>query len=124
VESSLQIVFATTVVLVAMMVLQVPNISFALYVIFLVSNENPVLSVRTGAASLVTVTLALSISLGVVILTDNDPLARVVTLAAMTFFAGMITVGTTVPALGPIFGLIVGVALHLWVDDVRVRRMD
>ena len=66
-ESSLRIVFATIVVLVAMMVLQVPNIAFALYVIFIISNENPALSLRLGVASLVAVALALSISLGVVI---------------------------------------------------------
>ena len=123
VESSLQIVFATGVVLVAMMVLQVPNIAFALYVIFIVSNENPALSVRTGAASLVAVTLALSISLVVMIVTDNDPLARVITLAVMTFFAGMITVATTVSALGPIFGLIIGVALHLWENHAPADRV-
>ena len=122
-ESSLRIVFATIVVLVAMMVLQVPNIAFALYVIFIVSNENPALSLRLGLASLVAVTLALSISLAVVILTDNDPVARVVTLAAMTFLAGMISVATTVSALGPIFGLIAGVALHLWENHAPADRV-
>ncbi len=123
VESSLRMVFATIVVLVAMMVLQVPNVAFALYVIFIISNENPALSFRLGAASLLAVALALSISLGVVILTDNDPVARVVTLAAMTFLAGMITVTTTVPALGPIFGLIAGVALHLWENHAPADRV-
>lgn len=123
VESSLRIVFATTVVLIAMMVLQAPNVAFALYVIFLISNENPAVSLRTGVASLVAVGLALSISLVVVILTDNDPVARVVTLAAMTFFAGMITVVTTVSALGPIFGLIVGVAMHLWENHAPADKV-
>jgi multidrug resistance protein MdtO len=122
-ESSLRIVFATIVVLVAMMVLQVPNVAFALYVIFIISNENPALSLRLGVGSLVAVALALSISLGVVILTDNDPVARVVTLAAMTFLAGMITVATTVSALGPIFGLIVGVALHLWENHAPADKV-
>lgn len=123
VESSLRIVFATIAVLVAMMVLQVPNVAFALYVIFIVSNENPALSVRLGVASLVAVALALSISLGVVILTDNDPAARVVALAMMAFLAGMITVATTVSALGPIFGLIVGVAMHLWESHAPADRV-
>jgi multidrug resistance protein MdtO len=123
VESSLRIVFATIVVLVAMMVLQVPNVAFALYVIFIVSNENPAVSFRTGVASLVAVALALSISLVVVVVTDNDPIARVATLAAMTFFAGMITVGTTVSALGPIFGLIVGVAMHLWENHAPADKV-
>ena len=122
-ESSLRIVFATTVVLVAMTVLQVPNIAFALYVIIIISNENPALSVRTGAASLIAVALVLSTSLVVVIVTDNDPLARVITLAVMTFFAGIITVATTVSALGPIVGLIVGVALHLWETHAPADRV-
>lgn len=123
VESSLRIAFATIVVLVAMMVLQVPNAPFALYVILLVSNENPALSLRIGLGALVTVFLALSISLAVVILTDNNPLARVITLAAMTFVAGMITVGTTVPSVGPIFGLVAGVALHFWETHVGADRV-
>ena len=122
-ERSLRIVFATAVVLVAMMVLRVPNVAFALYVIFLVSNENPALSLRTGIASLLAVTLALSISLGVVILTDNDPLWRVVTLAAMTFLAGMITVVTTVPSLGPITGLIAGVGIGLWENHAPADKI-
>lgn len=123
VKRSLRIVFATTIVLVAMMVLQVPNVAYALYVILLVSNENPALSLRTGAAALVTVALALAISLSIVIVTDNDPLARVVTLAAMTFFAGMITTVTTVPALGPTFGLIVGVAIHSWESQAPADKV-
>jgi multidrug resistance protein MdtO len=123
VGSSLRIVFATTVVLVAMMVLQVPYIAYALYVVLIVSNESPSQSVRTGAASLVIVALALAISLVVVIVTDNDPLARVITLAAMTFVAGMITVATQVSALGPVFGLIIGVALHLWETHAPADRV-
>ena len=47
-ERSLRIVFATIVVLVAMMVLQVPNAAFALYVIFIVSNENPAAELTPG----------------------------------------------------------------------------
>jgi len=113
-ESSLRVAFATIIVLVAMMALQVPNISFGLYVILLVSNENPAVSLRTGVGALVVVALALSITLGVVIVTDNDPLARIVTLAVTTFLAGMITAVSTVPALGSIFGLVVGVAIRAW----------
>ncbi|PWT97350.1 MAG: fusaric acid resistance protein [Terriglobia bacterium] len=115
--------FATTIVLVAMIALQIPNVAYALYVIFLVVNENPSLSLRTGVASLVTVASAVSVSLIVVILTDNDPLARVVTLAVMTFLAGMITVGTTVPSLGPIIGLIFGVAIHSWESHAPADRL-
>src|SRR5437867_1377946 len=67
--------------------------------------------------------MELSISLGVVTLTDNYPLARVVTLPAMTFLAGMTTVATSVSALGPIFGLIVGVALPLWENHAPADKV-
>ena len=123
VESSLRIVFATVVVLVAMMVLQVPDVAYALYIVFVVSNENPALSLRTGVASLLTVTVSLSIAFGVVILTDNDPVARVMTLVVMTFVAGMITTVTTVPALGPIWGLIYGVGIGIWENHAPADRL-
>ena len=123
VERSLQIVFATVVVLVAMMTLRVPNVAFALYVIFIVSNENPALSLRTGIASLVSVSVVISVALGVVVLTDNDPGARVISLAVMTFLAGMITTATTVPSLGPISGLIYGVAMGLWENHAPADRL-
>jgi multidrug resistance protein MdtO len=71
----------------------------------------------------VVVALSLSISLGIVILTDNDPLARVLTLAATTFFAGMIIAVTTVPAVGPIFGLIAGVVLNSWESHAPADRV-
>ena len=120
---ALRIVFATVVVLVVMMVLQVPNIAYALYVILVVSNENPALSLRTGVASLVTVAVSLSIAFGVVILTDNDPVARVLTLAVMTFIAGMIATVTTVPALGSIWGLIYGVGINIWESHAPADRL-
>ena len=123
VESTLRVVFASVVVLVLMMVLQVPNVAYALYVVFVVSNENPALSLRTGVASLLTVAVALSIAFGVVILTDNDPLARVMTLAVMTFLAGMIATVTTVPALGPIWGLIYGVGIGTWENHAPADRL-
>jgi len=123
VESMLRIVFASVVVLVLMMVLRVPNVAYALYVVFVVSNENPALSLRTGVASLLTVAVTLSIAFGVVILTDNDPLARVMTLAVMTFLAGMIATVTTVPALGPIWGLIYGVGIGIWENHAPADRL-
>lgn len=123
VESMLRIVFASVVVLVLMMVLRVPNVAYALYVVFVVSNENPALSLRTGVASLLTVAVTLSIAFGVVILTDNDPLARVMTLAVMTFLAGMIATVTTVPALGPIWGLIYGVGIGIWEKHAPADRL-
>jgi multidrug resistance protein MdtO len=58
-----------------------------------------------------------------VVLTDNDPGARVISLAVMTFLAGMITTATTVPSLGPISGLIYGVAMGLWENHAPADRL-
>ncbi len=65
----------------------------------------------------------LLIAFGVVILTDNDPVARVISLAVMTFIAGMITTVTTVPALGPIWGLIYGVGIGTWENHAPADRL-
>jgi multidrug resistance protein MdtO len=116
-------VLATVLVLVAMMVLQVPYVAYALYVILIVSNENPAVSLRTGVGSLMAVGLMLAIALGVVILTDNDPVARVISLAVVTFLAGMITTSTTVAPLGPIVGLIYGVGIGFWENHATADRL-
>lgn len=112
--SSLRIALTSVLVVVAMQVLHVPYIAYGLYVILLVAHDNPAVSLRMGIASIFAASCALSISLIVVILTDNDPMARVLSLAAITFVAGMITVATSVPALGPILGLIYGVGIAFW----------
>jgi multidrug resistance protein MdtO len=122
-ERTLRIVFATVLVLVVMMVLQVPYVAYALYVILIVTNENPAVSLRTGLGSLMAVGLMLSIALGVVILTDNDPVARLVSLAVITFLAAIITTSTTVPPLGPIVGLIYGVGIGFWENHASADRL-
>ena len=97
-----------------MMVLQIPYIAYALYVIYIVTNESPTVSLRTGIASLLSVAAVLAITLIVVIATDNDPMARVLGLAIITFLGGMITVATSIAAMGPIWGLICAVAIGFW----------
>jgi multidrug resistance protein MdtO len=97
-----------------MMVLQVPYIAYGLYAIFLVAGANPAVSLRTGIATTCSTACALSMALIVVIVTDNDPMARVLSLAVMAFVAGMITTVTSMPALGPGWGLIFGVGIGLW----------
>ena len=114
VGSALRIVLTAVLVLITMMVLQIPYIAYALYVIFIVTNESPAVSLRTGTASLLSVAAVLAITLIVVIATDNDPMARVLGLAIITFLGGMIAVATSMAAMGPICGLICAVATGLW----------
>ncbi len=118
VSSALRIVLTAVLVLITMMVLQIPYIAYALYVIYIVTNESPAVSLRTGIASLLSVAAVLAITLIVVIATDNDPMARVLGLAIITFLGGMITVATSIAAMGPIWGLICAVAIGFWENHV------
>jgi multidrug resistance protein MdtO len=118
VGSALRIVLTAVLVLITMMVLQIPYIAYALYVIYIVTNESPAVSLRTGIASLLSVVAVLAITLIVVIATDNDPMARVLGLAIITFLGGMITVATSIAAMGPIWGLICAVAIGFWENHV------
>jgi multidrug resistance protein MdtO len=113
-ESSLRITLTTVLVLVAMMVLQVPFVAYGLYAIFMVGRESPTVTLRTGIASSCVVACAVGIATIVVILTDNNPMARVLSLSVITFLAAMIFVASSLPALGPGWGLIFGVVINFW----------
>jgi multidrug resistance protein MdtO len=122
-ESTLRLVLATVVALVVMLVLQVPNQAFGLYVILVISNENPAITLRIGIGLFVSICLVILISLTVVNLTDNDPMARLVSLAAMTFVAGMIATATSLPALGSGWGVIFGLAIGYWESHAPADRL-
>ena len=122
-NSSLRITLASVIVLVAMMVLQMPFVAYGMYVIFMVGRDNPAVTLRTGIALLCSVSCALMIALMVVILTDNTPMARVLSLAAITFIAGMITVATSMPAVGSGWGLIFCVGIGFWENHVPADRL-
>src|ERR1700752_1032808 len=97
--TTLRLVLATVITLMALLILQVPYASVALYFVFFVGRENPAVSLRS-LITLVPIVFAVAAELGIVILTDNDPMARVIGVAAVSFIAGMLNVATTQPALG------------------------
>ena len=99
-NSSLRTTLASVLALITMMVLQMPFVNYGLYAIFMVARDSPAVTLRTGIALSCAVSCALSIALVVVILTDNDPMARVLSLAAITFVAGMIE-GQLISAIHP-----------------------
>ena len=113
-SSSLRITMTSVIVLVAMMWLQMPYIAYGLYAIFMISRDSPTVTLRTGIMTVLSVACALSIELIVVILSDNDPMARVLSMSVIAFVAGMIAVATSVPALGPGWGLIYAVGIAFW----------
>jgi multidrug resistance protein MdtO len=122
-ERSLRLALTSVLVLIVMMMLRIPYAAYGMYIILIVGYETPPLSLRTGIASLLSTACSLSIALIVVILTDNNPIARIVSLAAVTFVAGMITVATSLPALGPAVGLFFGVGIGFWENHAPADKL-
>lgn len=122
-ERSLRLALTSVLVLIVMMVLRIPYAPYGMYIVLIVGYETPPLSLRTGIASLLSTACSLSIALSVVILTDNNPIARIVGLAAATFVAGMITVATSLPALGPTVGLFFGVGIGFWENHAPADKL-
>jgi multidrug resistance protein MdtO len=111
---SLRIVLSTVIALVLLMTLRMEFASIGLYFIFLIGRDSPSVSLRSGVVSFVIVIAAVAVELGVVILTDNDPMARLLSVALVTFISGILVVGTNLPALGSSFGLIFVTVIAFW----------
>jgi multidrug resistance protein MdtO len=121
--STLRIVLASIIALVLMEALQMPFIAIGMYFIFLIGRDSPAVSLRTALFSLAIVLFAVAIELGVVILSDNDPMARLLSVAVVTFVSGMIVVSTNQPALGSSFGLIYCTVISLWEVHAPADRL-
>src|SRR5277367_2787431 len=111
---TLRMVLATVVSLVLLFVWQVPSAPVGLFFVFFVSRESPALSFRSSVVSLITVMSAVALEIGIVVLTDNEPAARVISVAVVAFVAGMIATGSNLPQLGPIYGLIFCTLIAFW----------
>jgi multidrug resistance protein MdtO len=123
---TLRMVLASVILLVLLLILQMPFANYGLYVIFVLGQESPSLSLRTGLASSLVVSLAISIEMGVVILTDNDPMARVLSVVVITFISGLILVCTSLPSLGWMLGFFYCILIAFWEghspEDVLVKN--
>src|SRR5579864_9290577 len=93
-NTSLRMTLASILVLVLMLVLQMPYIAYGLYFIFLIGRESPSVSLRTSVALVASIALIIPAEMGVVIVSDNDPMARILSVAIATFIGGMILVST------------------------------
>jgi multidrug resistance protein MdtO len=113
-NSSLRIVLASVIAVVLLLALQMPFASIGLYFIFLISRDSPSVSLRTGLVPFAIVIVAIIVELAVVILTDNDPMARLLSVAIVTFLSGVIVAASSVPVLGSTWGLIYVTVIALW----------
>jgi multidrug resistance protein MdtO len=122
-SGTLRIVLASVIALLLMETLQMPFISIGMYFIFLIGRDSPAVSLRSALFSLGIVTFAIMLELGIVIVSDNDPIARLLSVAVITFIAGMIVVTTSQPALGSSFGLIYCTVISLWENHAPADRL-
>ncbi len=113
-SSALRIVLASVLALILLLVLQMPFISIGLYFIFLIGRDSPSVSLRSSIFSFFAVAAAIVVELAVVIVTDNDPMARLLSVAVVTFLAGVVVVATNYPTLGSSWGLIYCTVIGLW----------
>jgi multidrug resistance protein MdtO len=113
-SATLRIVLATVIALVLMMVLQLPFAALGLYYIFLVARETPASSVKSGIVSLLTLALAVAAELAVVIVSDNSPVARVLSVAVVSYIAGTLMMASTLPALASIWAFIYCTLIAFW----------
>jgi multidrug resistance protein MdtO len=112
--SSLRIVLSTVITLLLVMALRMPSASIGLYFIFLVGRDSPSVSLRSGLFSLVALAFTVATVLGVVIFSDNDPMARVLSVSIVVFLAGILMLSTTVPVLAQTWGFIYCTLIAFW----------
>jgi multidrug resistance protein MdtO len=111
---SLRVMLAAILLLILMLVLQMPFIAFGIVGIFLIGRDNPSVSLRSGIVTILALVLVIVSEMSVVILSNNNPMARVLSVSVVTFLAGMIVVCTSLPALGSSWGLFYCVAIGYW----------
>jgi multidrug resistance protein MdtO len=99
------------------MVFQIPEPTYMAYVVFLISKDERVATVTAGVGGQVAVTLAVLLTLGLMLVDLSEPALRLPAMALSTFVA---MYGMRVFALGPITYLagFVVVMLQSVVDDV------
>jgi multidrug resistance protein MdtO len=112
--STLRIVLASILTLLLLLVWQVPFASIALYFVFIVGRDSPSVSLRSGVMSMLTLVASVAAELGVVALSDNDPMARIISVAVVSFLAGTLVAATTVPALPSTWGFIFCTLIAFW----------
>jgi len=122
-NAALRIVLASVITLVLLMALRMPFASIGMYFVFLVGRDSPAVSFRSGILSLLALAASVAAVLIVVILTDNDPMARVLGVALVSFIAGMFMLGSNLPALASTWGFIFCVLIAAWETSVPASAL-
>jgi multidrug resistance protein MdtO len=113
-NGSLRIVLASIMTLILLMTLRMPSAWLGLYFVFLVGRDSPSVSLRSGLFSLVAFAVTAATVFGVVALTDNNPMARLLSVSIVVLLSGMLTFSTSIPVLASIWGFIYCTLIAFW----------
>ena len=113
-NSSLRIVLSTVLTLILIQTLQMPQAAIGLYFIFLIGRDSPSVSVRSGFFGFLALIASVLTVLAVVSLSDNSPMARLLSVSAVTFVAGMLMLSTTVTVLATTWGFLYCTLIGFW----------
>jgi len=121
--SSVRVVGAVVLALILLLVLQVPFVNLALYSIFVIGRESPAVSLRSVLLTMGIACVAVFAELAVVIGTDNDPMIRLLSVAAITLVAGVLTQASSFAPLAPFVGFLYCVVIALWENQIPPDRI-
>ncbi len=113
-NSSLRIVLASIITLILVMTLRMPFAFLGMYFVFLIGRDSPAVSFRSGFFLVLTLVASVATVLAVVIVSDNDPVARLVSVSIIVFLSGMFMLSTTAPGLPSAFGFIYCLLIATW----------
>jgi multidrug resistance protein MdtO len=122
-NATLRITLASIIALLVLMTLRMPFASIGLYFVFLVGRDSPAVSIRSSVFFLLALAASVAIELGVVIVTDNDPMARVVSVVVVTFLAGILMLSSTLTPLAAAFGFIFCTLIATWETHAPSDRL-
>ena len=114
IKCALRISLASAISLVAILVWQMPHMAICLYILFFVVHDSPANCFRFNVYMLATGTLAVFIALGAIILTLNDPMARVLGVAVISFVCGMGISAFAIPFLFVGGGFVFVTLIAMW----------
>ena len=121
--ATLRITLASVLTLLVLMTLQMPFASLGLYFVFLVGRDSPAVSIRSSVLSLGILMAAAATELAVVSITDNDPMARVISVAVVSFLAGVLLLASSLSALASVWGFIFCTLIATWEEHVPASAL-
>lgn len=113
-NNALRITLATVIALILIMSLRMPFAALGLLFVFLVGRDSPLATFRSGSLALLAVVISVVTVVLVVILTDNSPMARVLSVSIVVFVTGILMLSTTVPALASSWATVYCTLIALW----------